>query len=179
MEIHLRPSSLFKRTRKVGFKTVTDNEQVKAEIEEEERRLDEIIHSEYVSPASPKVLRRWGHEVDLYNGQKDGSASMERMSFCPKILVGELAPSMLPEDVAGWPGLFAAYPRCMVVIGDAERLTTEVGNLTRAMCRDGVDIKTRWVKDAVHDVLMIPPGWWDEEIRKDVWKDIDEWMDTL
>lgn len=66
-----------------------------------------------------------------------------------------------------------------MVIGDAERPTTEVGNLTRAMCRDGVDIKTRWVKDAVHDVLMIPPGWWDEEIRKDVWKDIDEWLDTL
>ncbi|KAJ3494523.1 hypothetical protein NLJ89_g10788 [Agrocybe chaxingu] len=30
---------------------------------DEERRLMEIVHSEYISPCSPIVLKRWGHEA--------------------------------------------------------------------------------------------------------------------
>ncbi|KIY71001.1 alpha/beta-hydrolase [Cylindrobasidium torrendii FP15055 ss-10] len=163
-----------------SFGTSDETKQdVPAEIQEESRRLKDIVHSEYVSPASPKVLTRWGHEVDLYDGSKDGpalTAMIKKLGLAPGTPISELPPSMRPSTNIG---LFANFPPAMVVVGDAERLTTEVGNLMRAMVRDGVTVRERWVKDAVHDILMIPPGWWDEKVRAEVWGDIARWVDEL
>ena len=48
--------------------------------QEEEKRLMEIVHSEYVSPCSPAVLKRWGHEV-----KQDPEGTM-RKSFIRDVL---------------------------------------------------------------------------------------------
>ncbi|KIK69237.1 hypothetical protein GYMLUDRAFT_35306 [Collybiopsis luxurians FD-317 M1] len=266
------------------------------EIEEETRSLMEIIHSEYVSPASPRVLRRWGHVVDLYDGGRIGDDQSQneakdkskadtlhpdssqpiktRVWLTPTIACdnyewetdphrnnaelqssgdSSVSPSTsntpVPEvkqiDYASpadtteprpilrnqdtftprnpahsYPSrypqfhtLFAQFPRTMILIGDAERLTTEVGNLARAMGKDcdcSVDTETgyssqrqerpaedlnqddppqqglvslgggcvqvRWIPDAVHDVFIIPPGWWDEKAKDEAWKDVQTWM---
>ncbi|KAF5380239.1 hypothetical protein D9757_008202 [Collybiopsis confluens] len=282
------------------------------EIEEEARSLMEIIHSEYVSPASPRVLRRWGHAVDLYDGgrisdrrspeddsdkttsnagpTRPGAISSSqraktRVWLTPTIACnsyewesdsrrgGALPPSTddsepsepsssntpipevkqieyaspspentntrkprpgLPNQDAYAPQnsatksyrsrypqfqtLFAEFPKTMILIGDAERLTTEVGNLARAMGSDveveeelkigggdasassNIDerqrlgdssegdiqrtglvslgngrVQVRWIPDAVHDVFIIPPGWWDEKTKDEVWKDVKDW----
>ncbi|KAE9392273.1 hypothetical protein BT96DRAFT_1023675 [Gymnopus androsaceus JB14] len=279
-------------------------ERERREIEEETRSLMEIIHSEYVSPASPRVLRRWGHIVDLYGGGRIGGHQTQnnaedrakdapraeppqprkmRVWLTPNIVseeyewetslpsgIGHSQPSGtppsnvpdpatsngnnsdLPEvkrtDFAPVPNtarpppmlrnqdtytprnpahsypsrypqfdtLFAQFPRTLILIGDAERLTTEVGNLARAMGKDcdcgtedgskdspnanghvdddsGVEdlpqeglvslangwVQVRWIPDAVHDVFMIPPGWWDEKIKSEVWKDVKTWMKSF
>lgn len=73
--------------------------------------------------------------------------------------------------------LFEYFPKACVVLGDAERLESEVLKLVGAMEHDGVDIKMVAAKDAVHDILMM--GWWDEAVREEVWKSIDEWVETL
>lgn len=165
------------------LKKQLEKEWHQAEVEEEERHLQAVVHSEYVSPASPKVLTRWGHEVDLYDGGRDGpelTATIQQLGLPPSTPVMQLPDHLRPANVSGcWPGLFARFPKSMVVTGDAERLTTEVKNLTRAMVRDGVEVESKWVKDAVHDVLMIPPGWWDEKIRDDVWKDVGNWCRNI
>ena len=70
--------------------------------------------------------------------------------------------------------LFEDFPKACVVLGDAERLESEVLKLVGAMEHDGVDIKMVAAKDAVHDILMM--GWWDEVVREGVWKSIDEWL---
>jgi len=73
--------------------------------------------------------------------------------------------------------LFEDFARTCVVLGDAERLETEVLKLVGSMQHDGVEVKMIGVKDAVHDILMM--GWWDEVIREEVWKSIDEWLATF
>ena len=73
--------------------------------------------------------------------------------------------------------LFEDFPKACVVLGDAERLETEVLKLVGAMKHDGVGIKVIGAKDAVHDILMM--GWWDEVVREGVWKSIDEWLATF
>ncbi|KAJ3726797.1 Alpha/Beta hydrolase protein [Lentinula raphanica] len=279
------------------------------EIEEETRALMEIIHSEYVSPASPRVLRRWGHIVDLYDGSRLGdplskpkmelpnkmrvwltpniacdqfdwgngaqgddahltsppkNESSEREERLPEVKETDFAsasasgsisqdsasPSQLQSQTQASPSsppqpsqrppvlrnqdtftpqnpahsypsrypqfhtLFARFPKTFILIGDAERLTTEVGNLARAMGKDcdcggngsvgsdgddninggisreteeelprqglvslgGGCVQVRWIPDAVHDVFMIPPGWWDEKVKSEVWKDVKVWM---
>ena len=70
--------------------------------------------------------------------------------------------------------LFSEFPRACVVLGDAERLEREVIKLIGAMERDGVNVKTVWVEDGVHDVLMM--GWWDEKVRDRVWADVENWI---
>ena len=70
--------------------------------------------------------------------------------------------------------LFSEFPRVCVVLGDAERLEREVIKLIGAMERDGVNVKTVWVEDGVHDVLMM--GWWDEKVRDRVWADVENWV---
>ncbi|KAJ3794962.1 Alpha/Beta hydrolase protein [Lentinula aff. detonsa] len=267
-------------------------ERERREIEEETRSLMEIIHSEYVSPASPRVLRRWGHIVDLYDGSRLGDPSPKvdsspveppskmRVWLTPNIAGGqfdwettartdnEIDNSQSPGDTPhnndssahtppssdrtstaipeikqvdfastshlesqartsprprvlrnqdtftprnpahSYPSrypqfhtLFAQFPKTFILIGDAERLTTEVGNLARAMGKDcdcsvaetgsgeagkgeedfpreglvslgGGSVQVRWIPDAVHDVFMIPPGWWDERIKSEVWEDV-------
>ncbi|KAJ4483930.1 Alpha/Beta hydrolase protein [Lentinula aciculospora] len=258
------------------------------EIEEETRSLMEIIHSEYVSPASPRVLRRWGHIVDLYDGSRLGDPSSKadssrseppskmRVWLTPNLAGDQFdweanahsnanlqppnnttntnisdSPSLMDETSSAFPEvkqidfasksnsnpqpsnrppvfrnqdtftprnpahsypsrypqfhtLFAQFPKTFILIGDAERLTTEVGNLARAMGKDcdcGVEtgskdvaeveeglprkglvslgggcVQVRWIPDAVHDVFIIPPGWWDEKIKSEVWEDVKTWM---
>lgn len=73
--------------------------------------------------------------------------------------------------------LFEGFPRTCVVLGDAERLETEVLKLVGAMEHDGVDVKMISAKDAVHDILIM--GWWDEGVREEVWKNIDDWLTTF
>jgi len=73
--------------------------------------------------------------------------------------------------------LFEGFARTCVVLGDAERLETEVLKLVGAMEHDGVEVKMIGAKDAVHDILMM--GWWDEEVREEVWRNIDEWLATF
>lgn len=63
------------------------------------------------------------------------------------------------------------------MLGDAERLEREVIKLVGAMERDGVKVKTVWVEDGVHDVLMM--GWWDEKVRDRVWKDVVDWVEDV
>jgi len=73
--------------------------------------------------------------------------------------------------------LFEGFPKTCIVLGDAERLESEVLKLAGAMEHDGVEMKMIGAKDAVHDILMM--GWWDEVVREGVWKNIDEWLATF
>ena len=54
---------------------------------------------------------------------------------------------------------------------------SEVTKLVGAMERDGVRVKTVWVKDGAHDVLMM--GWWDEDVRTKVYHDIEAWLKDI
>lgn len=73
--------------------------------------------------------------------------------------------------------LFEGFPATCVVLGDAERLETEVLKLVGAMKHDGVEVKMIAAKDAVHDILIM--GWWDEGVREEVWRSIDDWLATF
>jgi len=73
--------------------------------------------------------------------------------------------------------LFEDFSRTCVVLGDAERLESEILKLVGAMEHDGVEVKVVGAKDAVHDILMM--GWWDEVVREGVWNSIDEWVATF
>lgn len=73
--------------------------------------------------------------------------------------------------------LFTDFPRACVVLGDAERLEREVTKLVGAMERDGVKVRTVWVEDGVHDVLMM--GWWDENVRDKVWREVEAWVNDV
>lgn len=74
-------------------------------------------------------------------------------------------------------GLFENFPSTAVVLGDAERLESEVLKLVGAMEHDGVKMKLIGAKDAVHDILMMK--WWDEAIKEEVWQNIDAWVKTI
>ncbi|KAL0959752.1 hypothetical protein HGRIS_011442 [Hohenbuehelia grisea] len=180
---------------------------------EEERKLMEVVHSEYVSVASPRVLHRWGHEIAQHDvdptnpGEQDRGPEVDTASVRDRRRLDKKTKSIpmqfscvaVPDpdaddlpvreanlDTPGvespyrktgrFPTLFSGFPRTRIVIGDAERLVREVSSLTKAMERDGVDVQTDWVPDAVHDLLIIAEGWWDEPARAKVWKGIDEWM---
>jgi len=150
---------------------------------EEDRRLMELVHSEYVSPASPRVLKRWHHTVEQ---DRSGEGEIRFLDNVPPELEATRVPSVV------WPmntltrtnsrrfgSLFGGFPRSLVIVGDAERLENEVRSLVAAMERDGVDVRAEWVKDAVHDILIMGPGWWDERVRDGVWKIIGQWLTEL
>ena len=87
------------------------------------------------------------------------------------------SPTSLAHPVIASPrglSLFSEFPRVCVVLGDAERLEREVMKLVGAMERDGVAVRTVWVRDAPHDVLML--GWWDERVRDGVWAQVEAWV---
>ncbi|OBZ67432.1 hypothetical protein A0H81_12578 [Grifola frondosa] len=89
----------------------------------------------------------------------------------------ERSPTSLAHPVIASPrglSLFSEFPRVCVVLGDAERLEREVMKLVGAMERDGVVVRTVWVEDGVHDVLMM--GWWDERVRDRVWASVQDWV---
>jgi acetyl esterase/lipase len=87
---------------------------------------------------------------------------------CTPIPCGSLTP---------FPTLFSHFPRSHITIGTAERLTREVSSLAGAMEKDGVDVSVHWARDACHDVLVLPPGWWDRKVVEEVWESISHWAE--
>jgi len=73
--------------------------------------------------------------------------------------------------------LFQNFPRTSIVLGDAERLESEVLKLVGAMEHDKVKVKLIGAKDAVHDILIMK--WWDDAIREEVWKNVDDWVKMI
>lgn len=126
-----------------------------------------IVHSEYVSPASPQVLKRWGHVVDPIPSAPLNVEAPKN----PAVALGD--PSCSPRTDLG---LFTAFPRTLIVLSTHERLTHEVGFLVRAMQDDGVDISVERAQDGVHDVCIIADGWWDESVLNDVWERVGKWV---
>jgi acetyl esterase/lipase len=130
-----------------------------------------LVQSEYISPASPVVLEKWGHSIRIAASESASSILMK----APSVRVVE-DKDELPPTSRKFDKLFAHFPSSLVVCGDAERLEREVKNLVDAMSNDGVDVTTKWVRDAVHDILIFPEGWWDESAREDVYDSIKKWM---
>ncbi|EED85054.1 predicted protein [Postia placenta Mad-698-R] len=149
------------------------------------------MRSPYVSPASMRVLRAYygdafAHSVQDPDNQTDGTAARKRLREMASVpgtpaigpetplepsMNGEVnglkpSPTSLARPQISSPrglSLFSEFPRACIVLGDAERLEREVMKLVSGMERDGVDVRTIWVEDGVHDVLMM--GWWDERVR--------------
>ena len=159
----------------------------------------ETMHSPYVSPASHKVLRAFYGELFVTNVEEltihaltdETLARLRSMDSLPPtpnpnmslppptpVTPGtELSPSSLRFPVIASPrglSLFSEFPEACVVLGDAERLEREVVKLVSAMERDGVGVRTVWVEDGPHDVLMM--GWWDERVRDRGWGDVERWV---
>ncbi|KAF5313358.1 hypothetical protein D9611_008470 [Ephemerocybe angulata] len=162
--------------------------------QEDERRLMQIGHSEYVSPCSPIVLERWGHTVvQDPEGQHRRDFWKEVLPNLPHFMKLYRTPNALnpmvrtmtgePWDDSNnpyrkscqFPSLFAAFPKTIVVCGDGERLVREVRALVAAMSKDGVDITTYWAPDACHDPLMINENWWDKKVLNSIWEEIAKW----
>ncbi|KAK7685916.1 hypothetical protein QCA50_010724 [Cerrena zonata] len=152
----------------------------------------ETMHSPYVSPASQRVLRAfYGDQfatsvesLTIRAFDLEALANLRTMVSVPSTpLLGgalEQSPTSLRRPMMASPrglSLFTEFPRTCVVLGDAERLEREVIKLVGAMERDGVKVKTVWVEDGVHDVLMM--GWWDEKVRDRVWKDVVNWVEAM
>lgn len=185
------PRALLQRTF-LGFKGHPSGPRT----EDEERRLMQVVHSEYVSPCSPVVLERWGHSIQQDpEGEYRNKFWRYTLPNLPDALRNfrkseALNPMMRssksyqdPENpyrkTCQFPGLFAAFPKTIVVCGDGERLVREVRALISAMTKDGVDITTHWAPDACHDPLMISENWWDKKVLDNIWQDIDKWALTL
>ncbi len=155
----------------------------------------DTMHSPYVSPASHKVLRAYYGELFVANVEDltihtlddDVLHSLRTMATAPPtpnpglptpMTPGtELTPASLVNPVMASPrglSLFSEFPKTCIVLGDAERLEREVMKLMGAMERDGVQVRRVWVKDGVHDILMM--GWWDEQIRDEVWGKVEGWI---
>jgi hypothetical protein len=162
--------------------------------EEERARLMRAVHSEYVSPASPHVLLRHGHVVRVGDAAPALAPAAGRAAADtrppPGVLVpwSDEAPTRVQMDVpaAGGEGvlpkgrrLFGGFPRTLVTLGTHERLVREVESLVGAMECDGVDVRLVRVEDGVHDVFVIPGGWWDERVKERVWRDVGGWVAAL
>ncbi|KAF8153125.1 Alpha/Beta hydrolase protein [Crassisporium funariophilum] len=177
----VEPRALLQRTF-LGFKDNTPGE---------EKRLMEIVHSEYVSPCSPIVLKRWGHEAKQ-DPEGEHEAHFVRHIFkrLPTDLRITRAPELLDplspantemgmdnpyRKTCRFPKLFGDFPRTLVVCGDAERLVREVRSLVGAMQADGVDLTVWWAQDACHDLLMLSEWWWDKKVLDATWKAVEEW----
>ncbi|EED81389.1 predicted protein [Postia placenta Mad-698-R] len=160
------------------------------------------MHSPYVSPASMRVLRAYYGDAfaysvqDLTIKQMDTAARkrLREMTSVPGTpAIGPETPfepstnsevnglkpsptSLARPQISSPRGLslFSEFPRACIVLGDAERLEREVMKLVGGMERDGVDVRTIWVEDGVHDVLMM--GWWDERVRAKVWGEVEDWL---
>ncbi|KDR77252.1 hypothetical protein GALMADRAFT_246557 [Galerina marginata CBS 339.88] len=177
------PRALLQRTF-LGFKQKSGTPNI-----EEERRLMEIVHSEYVSPCSPIVLKRWGHELKQDpEGEHEAHFMRNVFKRLPTDLRNTRAPENLGLVAAQFPAddaylkprrfqkLFSEFPRTLVVCGDAERLVREVGSLISAMNADGVDLQVHWAKDACHDPLILSEFWWDREVLDEIWRSIEDWV---
>lgn len=174
----------------------------------------EIVHSEYVSPCSPVVLKRWGHLVRQDVGGKhedafrhenvvsEGVRQMESRAVARRasldlsagVAYSPTRRSTLHETACSnadstaevgvreganrckFQGLFEGFPRTLIVVGDAERLVREIRSLQDAMEKDGVDVQGEWVKDAVHDMLMMGQSWCDWDVIEGVWEVVENWV---
>lgn len=153
-----------------------------------------MMHSPYVSPASEKVLRAFYgdafadsvQDLTIARLTTVRRATLRSMASAPSTPVPctpmerDGGPTSLEHPVLAAPrglSLFSDFPRACVVLGDAERLEREVTKLVGAMERDGVHVRTVWVKDGAHDVLMM--GWWDEDVRTKVYNDIEAWLKDI
>ncbi|KAI0916019.1 hypothetical protein AcV5_003475 [Taiwanofungus camphoratus] len=158
----------------------------------------ETMHSPYVSPASQRVLCAFYGDAfaesvrDLKIRHLDASARANLRTMAsepvtpvlsmpilgsPGSVGVERIPTSLAHPIMTSPrglSLFSEFPKACVVLGDAERLEREVMKLVGAMERDRVSVRTVWVEDGVHDVLMM--GWWDERVRAKVWQEIEDWI---
>lgn len=156
------------------------------------------MHSPYVSPASQRVLCAFYGDAfaesvrDLKIRHLDASARANLRTMASEPVTPVLSmpilgspgrvgveriPTSLAHPIMTSPrglGLFSEFPKACVVLGDAERLEREVMKLVGAMERDRVSVRTVWVEDGVHDVLMM--GWWDERVRAKVWQEIEDWI---
>lgn len=187
---------------------------------EEEERLMEILHSEYVSPCSPRVLKRWGHDVRqdmegrheeafrreslIMEGvrEMEAKAIVKRASLDLGVGTAEFLSNVNRtgslevssgvssnitevEEVregakrSKFRGLFEGFPKTLIVVGDAERLVREVKSLQGAMEKDGVDVQAEWMKDTVHDVLMMNQWWWDWGAVEETWGVVGDWAAGL
>ncbi|KAF9011969.1 Alpha/Beta hydrolase protein [Cyathus striatus] len=177
------PRALLQRTF-LGFK-----HQAGPTTPEDERRLMVIAHSEYVSPCSPVVLKRWGHQViqdpDQQHEKHFRNALFRRLTTSlrqvrlpetldPRIQTDEDSPY---HKTCRFPRLFGEFPRTLIVCGDAERLVREVRSLLTAMKEDGVDVEIEWSEDACHDLLMMSEFWWDKRVIKKTWQRIGSWVE--
>ncbi|TFK29482.1 alpha/beta-hydrolase [Coprinopsis marcescibilis] len=163
---------------------------------EEELRLMQIVHSEYVSPCSPIVLQRWGHTIQQ---DPEGKHSSDFWKYGLPNLPTYMKSARMPKNIdalnkAGgtwddsvnpyrktcqFPGLFSSFPKTIIVCGDAERLVREVRSLLGAMQKDGVDVTIHWAPDACHDALMLSEFWWDKKVLNGIWKEIDKWSQAF
>jgi acetyl esterase/lipase len=171
-----------------------------------------LVHSEYVSPCSPRVLKRWGHmKQDLEGKHEDPFrreiAAVEAARALEAKAVANLDMDMgkdsntthsvyspdarngdasdhaerqgaqpdVAADRSQFKLLFEGFPRTLIVVGDAERLVTEIKYLQDAMKKDGVDVQAEWVRDAVHDILLINQWWWDWGVVNEVWRVVGDW----
>ncbi|KAF8964728.1 Alpha/Beta hydrolase protein [Flammula alnicola] len=167
---------------------------------EEERRFMEVVHSEYVSPCSPIVLERWGHETKQDPEGEFVGHVFERLPLtAPAVTPTASTASQIPllagvvNDVNAdpidldnpyyksrrFPKLFGDFPRTMVVCGDAERLVREVGSLIAAMETDGVDLTVHWAQDACHDPLLLSDFWWDRRVLAEIWRAVEAWSTSF
>ncbi|CAL1699658.1 unnamed protein product [Somion occarium] len=152
----------------------------------------ETMHSPYVSPASQRVLKAfYGDQfatsvesLTIRALDAEVRANIRNMISVPStpVLGGELerSPTSLRRPMMASPrglSLFTDFPRTCVVLGDAERLEREVIKLVGAMERDGVKVRTAWVEDGVHDVLIM--GWWDQKVIDKVWTEVEAWVDDV
>ena len=168
--------------------------------------LMSILHSEYVSPCSPVVLKRWGHDVQqdpegecesvflkrvsfgeeemrwmaVWSGNdKKGGEEGGEVSVSSKVLTHSASTrSPFPAPSHSFPSLFSSFPRTFISVGTAERLTRECASLVRAMEKDGVEVRCEWVEDACHDVLIVPEWWWNKPVGvlEGVWRGVGEWV---
>ena len=172
-----------------------------------------LVHSEYVSPCSPRVLKRWGHNVkqDMEGKHEDpfrrenpvveavraleakaiareanldmGKGSTTNSVYSPDTTNGDASDHVdsqgaqldVAADRSQFKLLFEGFPRTLIVVGDAERLVTEIKYLQDAMKKDGVDVQAEWVRDAVHDILLISQWWWDWGTVNEVWRVVGDW----
>ncbi|PPQ97284.1 hypothetical protein CVT26_006677 [Gymnopilus dilepis] len=182
------PRALLQRTF-LGFKYHSGSEPPDID---EEKRLMEVVHSEYVSPCSPIVLKRWGHQLKQDpEGEHEENFKRHIFHRLPTDLRKTRSPETLNKVVAAatvslehdnpyhkscrFPKLFGDFPRTLVVCGDAERLVREVRSLISAMETDGVDLQTHWAPDACHDPLILSEFWWDKKVLEECWNAIGEW----
>jgi len=153
----------------------------------------DTIHSPYLSPASLHCLKAFYGDMFAHSAEDITIRALDEQTLqqvramasvpatptldyaTPRMMGGRRRPPIrLPPRGLS---LFTDFPKTCVVLGDAERLEREVMRLIMAFERDAVRVRTIWVEDAVHDVLMM--GWWDEKVIDRVWGDVKTWIEDV